>query len=96
MRVLACKQRTGRELLQTRSLVADGSGVTTGQPEVKIPEKKLLKKGDRKKTQPKTGQKPEANDEQSDDFHVPTFNLPSDGVFMVKSGHQPEGIPEKP
>lgn len=105
MRGLACKQKTGRESLRTRSLVADGSGVTTGQPELKISEKKLLEErrpkeppADQSQTKihAKVGQKPEANDEPSEDLCAPIWNLPSEGVFLVESGCQPEEIPVEP
>lgn len=101
MRGLARKQKTERELLRTRSLVADGSCVSTGQAEVKISEKKLVE-GERPteppaeppqaKTRLRVEQKPEANGELSEDLCAPTWNLPSEGVFLVESGNQPEEV----
>lgn len=105
MRGLACKQKTGRESLRTRSLVADDSCVSTGQAELKILEKKLVE-GDRPteppadqpqtETHPRVEQKPEANGELSEDLWAPTWNLPSEGVFLVENGHQPEEVPAEP
>lgn len=105
MRGLACEQKTGRESLRTRSLVADGRGVATGRPEPKTSEKKLLEERRRAeppadqpqtKIRPKAGQEPEASDELLEDLRAPTWNLPSEGVFLVESGRQPEEIPVEP
>lgn len=85
--------------------MADGCGVTTGEPELKTSEKKLLEErrpveppADQPQTKihPKAGQKPEATDELLEDLCAPTWNLPSGGVFLVESGHQPEEIPVEP
>lgn len=105
MRGLARKQKTGRELLRTGSLVADGSRVSTGQAELKISEKKQVE-GERlteppadqpqTKTHPRVEEKPEASGELSEDLCAPTWNLPSEGVFLVDSGHQPQEVQAEP
>lgn len=105
MRGLACKQKAGRELLRTGSLVADGSCVSAGQTELEISEKKLAEaerlteppaEQPQTKTHPRVEKKPEANGEPSEDSCAPTWNLPSEGVFLVESGHQPEEVPAEP
>lgn len=105
MRDLARKQKAGRELLPTRSLVAHGSCVSTGQAELKISEKKPVE-GERlleppadqpqTKTRPGVEQNPEANGELPEDLSAPAWNPPSEGVFLAESGHQPEEVPAEP
>lgn len=98
MRGLARKQKAGRELLPTRSLVAHGSCVSTGQAELKISEKKAVE-GERllepPADQPQTKTRPGV-EQNPEDLSAPAWNPPSEGVFLAESGHQPEEVPAEP
>lgn len=78
----------------------DGSCVSTGEADLKISEKKLVE-GERPdqpqtKTHPGVEQNPEANGEPAEDLCAPAWDLPSEGVFLVENGHQPEEVPAEP